>query len=85
MRTYFAIRLELIKKNQLQFHINNMKENNIFISVNSIKYINIQKFRELEFLNDSIYLLNLSNNFYTSWAYIPEFKNIPFLIMKKIF
>ena len=61
-----------------------MKENNIYISVNAIKY-NLQKFRELEFPNDSLFLLNLKNITINLDENISEFKNIPFCFQKENF
>ncbi len=61
-----------------------MKLNNIFISVNFIKY-NLQKFRELEFPNDSLFLANLKNMTITLDENIAEFNNIPFCFQKENF
>ena len=61
-----------------------MKQNNIYIPVNTIKY-NLQKFRELEFPNDSLFLLNLKNITINLDENISEFKNIPFCFQKENF
>ena len=62
--------------NPLSFHTNNLKNNNIVLTTNQIRWI-LQKLREKEFVSDEIFLKDISKINISLDNNIPDMINIP--------
>ena len=71
----YAIILKNLNK-PLSFHMDNLKNNNVILTTNQIKWI-LQKLREKEYVSDEIFLKDISKINISLDDNIPDMINIP--------